>query len=308
MFKNLNPEALGLSTSQNELIELALSFGFRGIDLDVVELAAQVKEQGLPKARRLLDSAKLKIGAFKLPVRWYADEATFRGDLQKLPDLLGPAVEIGATRAMTNIEPASDERPYHQNFEFHQKRLAELAAALEPKGVRLGVGFSAAASDRQGKAFEFIHTLDALLMLLGMTPAKNLGVSLDLWHLWASGGSFDVVRTKLKPEQIVAVQVADVADPGPEPEGQTPDGQTADGQPIASRRLPGETGTIDTPAVLTALAEMGYSGPVTPLPHSSQFAGMRRDQIVKLAGERLDAAWKAAGLSPAGKLSAVAGR
>ncbi|HXT60972.1 MAG TPA: TIM barrel protein [Pirellulales bacterium] len=298
MFKNLNPEALGLSTSQNELIELALSFGFRGIDLDVVEFAAQVKEQGLPKARRLLDSAKLKIGTFKLPVRWYADEATFRGDLQKLPDLLGPAVEIGATRALTEIEPASDERPYHQNFEFHQKRLAELAAALEPKGVRLGVGFSAAASDRQGKAFEFIHTLDALLMLLGMTPAKNLGVSLDLWHLWASGGSFDVVRTKLKPEQIVAVQLADVADPGAEPEG----------QPVASRRLPGETGTIDTPAVLTALAELGYSGPVTPLPHSSQFAGLRRDQIVKLTGERLDAAWKAAGLSPAGKLSAVAGR
>lgn len=298
MFKNLNPEALGLSTSQNELIELALSFGFRGIDLDVVEFAAQVKEQGLPKARRLLDSAKLKIGAFKLPVRWYADEATFRGDLQKLPDLLGPAVEIGASRALTEIEPASDERPYHQNFEFHQKRLGELAAALEPKGVRLGVGFSAAASDRQGKAFEFIHTLDALLMLLGMTPAKNLGVSLDLWQLWASGGSLDLVRKKLKPEQIVAVAVSDVADPGADPER----------QPIASRRLPGETGAIDTPAALTALAEMGYSGPVSPLPHSSQFAGLRRDQIVKLTGEKLDAVWKQAGLSPAGKLAAVAGR
>ena len=72
--------------------------------------------------------------------------------------------------------------------------------------------------------------------------------------------------------------------------------------------MPGETGTIDIPAVLTSLAELGYSGPVTPLPHSSQFAGLRRDQIVKLTGERLDAAWKAAGLSLAGKLSAVAGR
>ena len=69
MFKNLNTEALGLSASQSELIELALSFGFKGIDLDVVDFSAQVKEHGLPKARRLLDSAKLKIGAFKLPVR-----------------------------------------------------------------------------------------------------------------------------------------------------------------------------------------------------------------------------------------------
>jgi hypothetical protein len=72
--------------------------------------------------------------------------------------------------------------------------------------------------------------------------------------------------------------------------------------------LPGETDVIDTPAALTALAEMGYSGPVTPLPHSSQFAGLRRDQIVKLTGEKLDAVWKQAGLSPAGKLPAVAGR
>lgn len=297
MYKNLNSEALGLSASQSELIELALSFGFRGIDLDVVDFAAQVKEQGLPKARRLLDSAKLKIGAFKLPVRWQADDETYKQDLQKLPELIGPAVEIGASRAVTHIEPASDERPYHQNFEFHRNRLGELAKALEPKGVRLGVGFSAAAADRAGKAFEFIHSFDALVMLLGMTPASNLGVAVDLWQLWASGGSIELVR-KLKPQQIVAVYVSDVANPGAEPEK----------QPLASRRLPGETGAIDAAAALTALAEVGYSGPVTPLPDASQFAGMRRDAIAKLAGERLDAAWKAAGLSPSGKLAAGAGR
>lgn len=297
MFKNLNTEALGLSASQSELIELALSFGFKGIDLDVVDFSAQVKEHGLPKARRLLDSAKLKIGAFKLPVRWHEDDETFKADMQKLPELIGPAVEIGATRAITNIEPASDERPYHQNFEFHRNRLGELAKALEPKGVRLGVGFSAAASDRTGKAFEFIHSLDALMMLLGMVPAPNLGVAVDLWQLWASGGSIDQLR-KLKPQQLVAVYVSDVANPGAEPEK----------QPLASRRLPGETGTIDVAAALSTLAEMGYAGPVTPLPDASQFAGMRRDAIVKLAGEKLDAAWKAAGLSPTGKLAAGAGR
>jgi sugar phosphate isomerase/epimerase len=297
MFKNLNTEALGLSASQSDLIELALSFGFKGIDLDVVDFAGQVKEQGLPKARRLLDSAKLKIGAFRLPVRWQEDDETFKGDLQRLPDLIGPAAEIGATRAITNIEPASDERPYHQNFEFHRGRLAELAKAIEAKGMRLGVGFSAAESDRAGKAFEFIHSLDALMMLLGMVPAPNLGVAVDLWHLWASGGSIEMLR-KLKPQQIVAVYVSDVANPGAEPEK----------QPLDSRRLPGETGTIDVAASLTALAEMGYAGPITPLPDASQFAGMRRDAIVKLAGEKLDAAWKAAGLSPTGKLAAGAGR
>lgn len=298
MFKNLSPEALGLSTSQNELIELALSFGFRGIDLDVADFASQAKEHGLPRARRLLDSAKLKIGAFKLPVRWEADDETFRGDLAKLPELIGPAVEIGATRATTTIAPANDERPYHQNFEFHRQRLGELAKTLAPMGVRLGVGFSAEASAREGKDFEFIHSLDALLMLLGMVQAKNLGVSLDLWQLWVSGATLETVRQKLKADQIVAVSVSDVANPGADPER----------QPANTRRLPGETGVIDTVAALVTLAELGYAGPVTPRPHSSQFAGMRRDTIVKLAGEKLDAAWKAAGLTPSGKLAASAGR
>lgn len=298
MFKNLSPEALGLSTSQNELIELALSFGFRGIDLDVTDFAAQVKEQGLPKARRLLDSAKLKIGCFSLPVRWDADDETFRGDLARLPDILGPAVEIGATRATTTVAPASDERPYHQNFEFHRERLGKVAQVLATMGVQLGVGFSAEAAQREGKAFEFIHGLDALTLLLSMLGAKNVGVWLDLWQLWVSGGTLDVVRQKLKADQIVTVSLSDVADPGDDPERQSAE----------SRRLPGETGVIDSAAALTMLAELGYAGPVTPQPHSSQFAGMRRDDIVKLAGEKLDAVWKAAGLSPSGKLGASAGR
>ncbi|HVX59070.1 MAG TPA: TIM barrel protein [Pirellulales bacterium] len=298
MFKNLSPEALGLSTSQNELIELALSFGFRGIELDVADFAAQAKEQGLPKARRLLDSAKLKIGCFSLPVRWEADDETFRSELARLPDVLGPAVEIGATRALTVVAPASDERPYHQNFEFHRERLGKVAQVLLTMGVQLGVGFSAEAARREGKAFEFIHSLDALTLLLGMLGAKNVGVWLDLWQLWASGGTLDLVRQKLKAEQIVAVSLSDVADPGDDPER----------QPAESRRLPGETGVIDSAAALTMLAELGYAGPVTPRPHSSQFAGMRRDDIVKLAGEKLDAVWKAAGLSPSGKLAASADR
>ena len=56
--------------------------------------------------------------------------------------------------------------------------------------------------------------------------------------------------------------------------------------------------------MLTLLAEIGYDGPVTPAPHPKQFVGQRRDQIVKQAGQSLDAVWKSAGLNPAGKLTA----
>ncbi len=69
------------------------------------------------------------------------------------------------------------------------------------------------------------------------------------------------------------------------------------------RLLLGETGTIDTAAFLTLLGELGFDGPVTPRAHRSRVEGMRRDQLVKLAGSRLDEAWKAAHLTASGKLA-----
>ena len=61
-------------------------------------------------------------------------------------------------------------------------------------------------------------------------------------------------------------------------------------------------------AVLAALAELGYDGPVTIQADRSAFAGTRRDQIVKQIGEAMNRLWKAAGLTPDGKLANAAGR
>ena len=285
MFKNLDPQALGLSASQSETIELALSFGFRGISVNLVDFAAEVKAYGLPKARRLLDSAKLKLGTFPMPLDLEADDAQFRAELTRLSELSGLAASVGATRAVATLEPANDERPYHQNFEFYRQRLGEVGEALAPHGVRLGVGFESSEGRRRDKHFEFIHDLDALLVLLSTVGAENVGLSLDLWQVWAAGGSLDTVPKKLKAHQIIAVAVADAMQPG--------DGNAHD---PTTRLLPGETGVIDAAAALSMLADLGYDGPVTPLPDRDRFAGMRRDSIAKLAGEKLDAVWQAAGL------------
>jgi sugar phosphate isomerase/epimerase len=294
MFKNLSIDALGLSGTQNEAIELALSNGFRGIDLDLVDFHRQVQARGLPHARRLIDSAKLKIGSFQLPIDLEAEDADFRAALEKLPELAKLAAEIGCTRAATTLAPASDLRPYHQNFEFWRKRFAEVAAVLEEHSIRLGVGFLAAAERREGKAFQFIHQLDAMLMLLNLVNRRNIGVSLDLWQLHVAGGGIDEVR-KLPVEQIVTVQLADIpADLDRQLAKET------------ARLLPGETGVIEASAVLVSLAERGYDGPVTPWPDRSQLQGVRRDEVAKRAGQAMDSVWKGAGLSPAGKLAAAA--
>src|SRR5258708_35267879 len=111
MFKNLNPESLGISGQQSEVIELALSFGFKGIDLNAVDFAAQVKTHGMPHARRLLDSAKLKIGSCLLPLDWSGDDDSLKQAVEQIPIWAQPAAEVGWTRGLTYLPPAADSRP-----------------------------------------------------------------------------------------------------------------------------------------------------------------------------------------------------
>ena len=54
MFKNLNPLAIGVSGHQSEIIELALTYGFAGMDLNMAEFASRARLKGMPYAKRLI--------------------------------------------------------------------------------------------------------------------------------------------------------------------------------------------------------------------------------------------------------------
>ena len=287
MFKNFNPSALGVSGHQSEIIELALTFGFTGIDLNMAEFATRARLKGMPYARRLLDSAKLRVGTFALPLEWDTDDESFQRDLKKLPEYADCAAELGCTRCTAMLVPAGEQRPYHENFEFHRHRFHDICAAFKPAGVRLAVGFQAAEHLRRNQTFQFIHDLDALTLLLNMVAALNLGLLLDTWDLVACGGSLDIVR-KLPLHQIVAVNVADMPPSVPVAELDE-----------KSRLLPGtENGRIDVAGFLALLREMGYEGPVSVKPSRSAFQSRRRDVVVKQTAEALDKVWRAAGLPP----------
>jgi len=291
MFKNFNPAALGVSGHQSEIIELALTYGFGGIDLNMVEFAARARLKGMPYARRLIQSAGIRVGTFALPMDWDVDDETFKKDLNKLGEYAQCAAELGCSRATTVVAPAGDSRPYHENFEFHRHRLQDVCAVLKPMGVRLAVGFRAAEYHRRDRAFQFIHDLDAMTLLVNMVASPNLGLLLDSWEVAACGGSLESVR-KLPAGNIVAVEVAEMpADVAPADLNDQ------------SRLLPGaEGGRIDVAAFLTALKEMGYQGPVTVKPSRSAFPSRRRELIVKQTAEALDKVWQAAGLQPTPRL------
>jgi sugar phosphate isomerase/epimerase len=295
MFKNLSPSALGISGHESEIIELALTYGFAGMDLEVVDFATRARLRGMPYARRLIDSAKIRLGTFQLPLNWEAPDEVFNKEIQNLPDYARAAAELECTRCVATLAPANDSRPYHENFEFHRRRLSEICAALQPAGIWLGVGFQAAEYLRKDRAFQFIHDLDALTLLLNMVDAPNMGLLVDTWELVACGGSVEAIRN-LPLGQIVAVQVAEMA----------ADVSFSD-LDRNSRLLPGaENSQIDTAQALSILADLGYDGPVTPKPSRGVFHSRRRDVIVKQAGEAMDRVWRAAGLTPEGTPSARA--
>ena len=295
MFKNLSPSALGISGHQSEIIELALTYGFAGMDLNIVEHASAVRLRGAEYARRLIESARIRIGFFPLPVDLGADDAEFKTQREKLAEYAALAAELGCTRTIAVVPSASDTRPYHENFEVYRQRLADIGAALTPSGVRLALGFQSAESLRKGRAFQFIHDLEALSLLVNMVASPSVGLLIDTWELAAVGATAETI-SKLSPAQIVAVQVADYPAQLPE-----------QGDP--ARLLPGdESGTGQTAPMLAALQALGYNGPVTPKVARSSFSTRKRDMVVKQAGEALDRVWKAAGLSVEPRRQTPAGR
>jgi sugar phosphate isomerase/epimerase len=290
MFKNLCASSLGVSGHQSEVIELALTYGFHGLDIDIAEFATRAKLHSTAYAMRLVNSARMRLGTFALPVDCEADDAAFGKRLEKLPEFAQVAAEVGCPRCVLTIPPASEVRPYHENFEFYRRRLAEVCTALAPAKIQLGIGFRAAEYLRKGQAFQFIHDMDALTLLMNMVGASNIGLLLDVWDLFVAGGSVDTIR-KLRVDQIVAVEVANL------PAG-VPPAELND----QSRLLPGaEGGAIDMAAVLSALAEIGYKGPITPKPSKGLVKSHRRDAIVKEVGDSLTRVWRAAGLTPVGR-------
>jgi sugar phosphate isomerase/epimerase len=276
MYKNLSADGLGISGRQSELIELSLTYGFRGLDLDIQDLIKRAQSGGVESACRFLESAKIEVGGFELPVRWLADEPTYKSDLEQLEVALEISAALGGKCCYTMIQPGSDELPYHENFELHRKRLAELAAILAKREMRLGLGLLAAPAHRVEKRFEFIYQADALLTLVKTVGAANVGLLYDTWNWHVGGGTLEQIR-ECGADGIVAVRIADA-----------PADMDLAAAEETDRIPPSEEGAIDVPAIIALLNELGYEGPVSMYADPSRYAGRTREAIVQEAQTALD--------------------
>ena len=284
MLKNFNAGMIGVKATLVESIEWASRFGFRSIDFSITEAVTLADDIGIDKVRGYFEDADIFPGAWSFPIDYRADDATWREGLMALPRQAEFALELGCTRTATYIMPGSDERTFQENFKFHTDRLGPPAQILADYGCRLGLEFIGPKTLRSPRTYDFIHTMDGMLALAAAIGTGNVGLLLDLFHLYTSHGSLDDVR-KLHRDDIVVVHINDAIT------DRMPDEQIDN-----ERALPGETGVMDVAGFLQALNAVHYDGPVTSEPFSQRLRELPAEEAVRATATAMDQVWQQAGL------------
>lgn len=280
MYKTLSPGALGIrGLSLADSIALAKQSGFDGLDFSIIEAA----EMGASAASALFADAGIKYGAWGMTVRWQSDD--WRDDLAELPRYAAVAAEMGATRSSTWCPPSSATRPFAENFAWHLERFGAIAAVLNEQGIRFGIEFIGPQSLRPADQHDFIYNMEGMLELGAACGTGNVGLLLDAWHLYTSGGAVDDLD-KISNADIVNVHVNDA-----------PEGLTMATYNDHDRRLPTETGVLPLEGFMKKLIGLGYDGPVTPEPFSKTVNAIEDPQeAARLTADYMDRLWQVAGL------------
>lgn len=273
----LNPGRIGLSIGQMEAIELADRFGFDAVAPQADHLA-DLSEEGLAELRAELRTRNLVFSAASLQVEYDDDRETFRRDLLELPAFAEALARAGVHRVGTFIWPTHAERTYQENFELHVRRLQPIARILQNHGLRLGLEYVATPHLYESERYPFVHDMAETLDLIAEIGYQNVGLILDSWHWYMAQDGRDAILG-LSPEDVVAVDLNDA-----------PPGLSRDEQNDTTRRLPTTTGVIDLEAFLSALAEIGYAGPLRAEPFDDSLAEMGPEKAVARTAETMKAA------------------
>lgn len=280
VYKNLNCDLLGISGRQSEIIELALTYGFRGIDIDICDLVKRCERGSFESAARFLTSSKLKIGGFQVPIDLDADDDNFAKDFEALEKVAEIAGRAEAKVAVLDIPSQTDRLPYPEFFEVIRKRINDVAAVFGKEDVRTALAFNPIKTEDE-KEFKFIQNAEGFVALAN--TCTNAGIVLDAWT-WFCGGGTEELCNQIATDRILAVRVGDCV------EGVSPDAATMD-----DCLLPGSSGVIDCPSYLRKCIEQDLEISVSARGRLAQTGGTR-DAFIGKTQDSLDKILRDAGL------------
>ena len=273
MLKIINIQGLGVAGRQNELIELALTYKFNAVEIDMEDLVARHDAMGREFACQFLQSAKMDVGTFILPIDVGAADADYDKACEKLDTIIDLAKELNSSRCYVPIETSSDTA-FQENFERHRLRLHDLASKFASHDIKIGLALqSPGTSEKENK---FVQTAEEILTLVKTVGQSNVGLFLDTWQWAASGGAMDQIAD-LKADQITEVRLADIpasADPG--------------SLAKSDRTLPGEEENSMSVKVFEHLKSISYDGAISVATSLGTFGRSNRNRVVSKISRRLE--------------------
>jgi sugar phosphate isomerase/epimerase len=269
MYINLNPFTIGINDlSFNNLVSLAKKYGFGGVEFlpqqfDSVE---QAKEAG-----ELMNKLSLQWGLFPLPCDFSnVSDEEFEEGISKLKKVLPLVKAAGCKRAYNHIWPGSNSKPYEENFMWHVEKLKVLVELLGSYDVKLGLEFIGAKTLRDSFKYPFIFNIHQALELANAV-SPDLGIIIDCFHLYTSGGKAEDILAVGSGDRIVNVHAND-AFPG----------RAREEQQDLERQLPMTTGIVDIDGILKVLKQLEYDGPVICEPFQptvGRYQGMPDEEV-----------------------------
>jgi sugar phosphate isomerase/epimerase len=208
MYKNLNATVLGVSGRQSELIELAMTYGFRGLDIDIVDLVKRTQRSEFDKASRYLLSSKMYVSGFDVPIDLDADDASFEKTLAALPTTIEIAGKVGARAGFLRLPAATDRLPFHEYFDVMRKRVDKIGEIFEKNNVMIGLYFSTAQENRENRQFKFVQDVESFLAFFKACTSPSVGIIVDSFNWVVGGGTFEQLET-IPGNKIAALRLAD---------------------------------------------------------------------------------------------------
>jgi sugar phosphate isomerase/epimerase len=282
MFVSLPPWAVARNVGWPEQARLAARVGYQGIDWAF----GPAKTAGVAATRALLAELGIVAAICNLPMNGTLgpDDAAFEAQLPALAENAAFARAIGCSRFQLVLGPATLEgQSKAERWTQVQRRLSSVSAVLAKEDMRLGLEFLGPPVFRAPPRTPFVWTLrETLALCEGCGP--NVGVTLDAWHWFHSGGTVADIRAA-DASRIVHVHVSDARAMPPE--------QVRDDM----RLLAGE-GVIDLVGFFGALKAIGYRGGVAPETIGPRIpADMKPEESARIALEATLAVMKKAGVA-----------
>lgn len=254
--------AIGVNANMQQQLEWATKYGFESIEPKRSDLIGRSQgEIDELNAKRVDRNLEWAITGVPASVREQS-ETVFTKQLSEVETAAKAWQTAGVTRVKTWVASFSENLNYLDNFKLHTDRIRRIAKVLDDHGLSFGLEYLGPKTLWTMENHSFIHSMAETRELLAATGQNNVGLVLDSWHWYCAHETVGHILA-LDAKDVISVDLNDA-----------PAGIEIDDQIDNRRKLPADTGVIDTKGFLEALIQIGFDGSVMAEPFSDELNAM----------------------------------